>query len=846
MTGDLVKSQQTRVRLGGLHVVPGLGLLTLAVGLVVALSGPAAASRTAPATSPVLTASHLLARIPPEPVVLTGRSAARLLAGAAGLLGPLAAADPSANAASSGDPWQVQPTPNPAMPNGVLYADSCTSSSACTAVGDYENTAGTELTLAERWNGATWRIQATPDLPGAVWTELSSVSCTSAHACAAAGYYVNRSGLILTLAEQWNGTRWAVRTTPNPRASRGSALFAISCRSASACTAVGAAVSSTGQMVTLAERWAGRRWVIEPTINPAGADASQLLAVSCSAAGACTAVGSSVTSTGVQVTLAERWNGVSWTSQQSAVPAGAVTAGLSGISCPAANLCTAVGQYADASFPGRTMVLAEAWNGTSWQIQPAPSPAPPQQEATSGSGLTAVSCASPSLCTAAGYYTAVTGTKALAERWNGTSWSIQPTPSPARSRGGGLAAVSCPSPTDCVAAGSYQVVIPAVTFGGLPTPGRTLAESWTGKNWRIQATANSSGADVDSVLSAASCASPRACTAVGDYTNSAGNSVALAEAWNGTRWRIQFTPAPANSSFPDFDGVSCTSARACTAVGSYISSELTSFALAERWDGTRWVIQPTPRLSNGAFYGVSCTSARACTAVGSVAKSGILVETWNGARWHIQPAPTPAGGTGGLLAGISCSSARACMAVGSYLTSAGKRLTLAETWNGHRWRTQPTQSPKSAASAQLSDVSCASARACMAIGSSTITIKEGKLTVTEFRPLTETWNGEHWRIQSVPSLRGAVSTALRAVSCTSARACTASAGETNNAGGETAVVANWNGTRWTAQAAVIPVGSVGSGLNGVSCAGRDCTAVGWYAGQSGISLTLAITKGRTT
>jgi hypothetical protein len=42
-----------------------------------------------------------------------------------------------------------------------------------------------------------------------------------------------------------------------------------------------------------------------------------------------------------------------------------------------------------------------------------------------------VSCASASACTAVGdYYTSVTRTT-LAERWNGTNWTIQGTPSPA-------------------------------------------------------------------------------------------------------------------------------------------------------------------------------------------------------------------------------------------------------------------------------------------------------------------------------------------------------------------------------------------------------------------------------
>ena len=38
--------------------------------------------------------------------------------------------------------WKVQPTPNPTVPNGLLTAVSCWSSSSCTAVGSYENRPG--------------------------------------------------------------------------------------------------------------------------------------------------------------------------------------------------------------------------------------------------------------------------------------------------------------------------------------------------------------------------------------------------------------------------------------------------------------------------------------------------------------------------------------------------------------------------------------------------------------------------------------------------------------------------------------------------------------------------------
>jgi len=55
-----------------------------------------------------------------------------------------------------------------------------------------------------------------------------------------------------------------------------------------------------------------------------------------------------------------------------------------------------------------------------------------------------------------------------------------------------------------------------------------------------------------------------------------------------------------------------------------------------------WTIQPTP--SGTTLPGVSCTSATACSAVGS----GGLAELWNGSTWTIQPPPGVAGTLNGV------------------------------------------------------------------------------------------------------------------------------------------------------------------------------------------------------
>jgi len=232
------------------------------------------------------------------------------------------------------------------------------------------------------------------------------VSCPSATACTAAGILVSNSITGETLAESRNGTAWAAQPTPNPSGAEDSSLQGVSCPSASGCTAVGDFVpsSTSSPRVTLAERWNGTAWAIEPTPNPAGSTASELNGVSCTSATSCTAVGYYSASSGLAETLAERWNGTAWTVQATPNPSSAQGnySALYGVSCASATSCTAAGDY-DNSATGITVTLAEHWNGTAWALQATPNP-----HAAETSRLEGVSCTSASACTAAGDYSGFT------------------------------------------------------------------------------------------------------------------------------------------------------------------------------------------------------------------------------------------------------------------------------------------------------------------------------------------------------------------------------------------------------------------------------------------------------
>jgi len=156
--------------------------------------------------------------------------------------------------------------------------------------------------------------------------------------------------------------------------------------------------------------------------------------------------------------------------------------------------------------------------------------------------------------------------------------------------------------------------------------------------------------------------------------------VTLAERWNGTAWAIERTPNPAGSTASALNGVSCTSATACTAVGDYYTST-NPLPLVERWNGTAWAVQPVPSPSGakgGDLFGVSCPSASACTAVGftninSLGVTATLAQRWNGTAWATQPTPSlGAAYSGSRLEGVSCPSATWCTATGTYGNGSGK------------------------------------------------------------------------------------------------------------------------------------------------------------------------------
>jgi hypothetical protein len=305
---------------------------------------------------------------------------------------------------------------------------------------------------------------------------------------------------------------------------------------------------------------------------------------------------------------------------------------LSGISCVSARHCMAVGAFGDEA-------LAEALNRDAWSV--VPTPVNPYYEVSS---LRGVSCVRATFCVAVGEqftecHCAHRGTYTLAEVWNGTEWSIVPSPNNSKAHNR-LVDASCVSTRFCVAVG-WNVENHSIG----------LVESWNGSAWSIVPTPESA-----SELHGVSCVSARFCVAVGGYES--GGS--LVESWSGKEWSI--VPSPGGGAL---NGVSCLSAKHCVAVGGSASG-----TLVDAWNGSTWsgVESPNPEGGGHAnLTGVSCASAGTCAAVGSNAieegPSQTLVETSKGGKWSIAPSENGAGGVNDLN-GVSCASTESCFAVG--------------------------------------------------------------------------------------------------------------------------------------------------------------------------------------
>jgi hypothetical protein len=87
-----------------------------------------------------------------------------------------------------------------------------------------------------------------------------------------------------------------------------------------------------------------------------------------------------------------------------------------------------------------------------------------------------VACTGASACEIGGNYNKSGTNPPLAERWNGSKWTLQTTPAISGSVFATLGGIACPASTDCWAAGVSN------TSSGGTNP---VLEKWNGKTWSL-------------------------------------------------------------------------------------------------------------------------------------------------------------------------------------------------------------------------------------------------------------------------------------------------------------------------------------------------------------------------
>jgi hypothetical protein len=387
------------------------------------------------------------------------------------------------------------------------------------------------------------------------------------------------ASLMLVAGAQ--GATWALKTTPLPSGGKEGTLRAVSCVT-NFCAAVGDFWNGTiwgasGDELGEAGTWFSAK--IEANHGPKNGD---LRSVTCWSTKGCRAAGAYGTTGGAITSLIEGKEGENWKYRESPSPSGEEgnTAEFRGISClSAGSYCLAAGQFS--APPGKEATFAAEWNGEAW-VRSFPIENPGKK---SHGHFVGVSCieAKPEgaedVCIAAGAWGREVAGKEIiqagSETWNTKTakWAAIEAEEPSTTENGNFYAVSCKSVTFCLAVGNWKEIETGRT--------RILADIWNGTKWSVVLSSGPGGAFVEGTLRGVSCTAVEECEAVGDYINSSGKEIPLAYLWKEKKWEVQTTETPAGATGSALEGVSCTAAETCEAVGTESTSTATFLPFAE-------------------------------------------------------------------------------------------------------------------------------------------------------------------------------------------------------------------------------------------------------------------------
>ena len=265
---------------------------------------------------------------------------------------------------AAGSVWTEVPSPGAGSPeNGILSSVDGVASNDVWAVGSFTGKKDRLQTLIEHWTGAGWSVVKSPNAGKAKNGELGGVDARASNDAWAVGSYTNKQGIVLTLVERWDGSKWKIVPSPNPSppgAPPNGGLGAVHALSATNAWAVGSFLDDSALPQPLVEHWNGTAWSIVATPD-LGADEAVFADVTAVSSTAVWTVGFRDTAT-----LVERWNGSAWNVVPSPNPGSRHIANLAGITVIKSGDLWAAGSYVTDTPSLGTLV--EHWNGSQWSV----------------------------------------------------------------------------------------------------------------------------------------------------------------------------------------------------------------------------------------------------------------------------------------------------------------------------------------------------------------------------------------------------------------------------------------------------------------------------------------------
>ena len=275
-------------------------------------------------------------------------------------------------ATPTGGGWTVQKAQVLGTSDNSLGAVAGSSPSDVWAFGDFlpdasHSNQDVTLTFAEHYNGKTWTVVRTPNT-GPNFNSFYGGTASQGWAWAV-GEHLNSQYQDRALVEVWNGKTWSIADVPQPGDVR-DMLFSASALSPSNVWVVGDQESGNGQFETLAEHWDGHTWTVLPTPDP-GSSGNHLYGVDAVSPDDVWAVGQQLGSQAPDNGLVEHWDGQSW----AVIPMPAATASvlLDGVTVASDGTVWVDGEADSPSAGGRPLI--ESYSGGIWQTASLPASA---------------------------------------------------------------------------------------------------------------------------------------------------------------------------------------------------------------------------------------------------------------------------------------------------------------------------------------------------------------------------------------------------------------------------------------------------------------------------------------